>query len=249
MARPPTGLGINEPIVFAPKSTQDRYKYRSGLGMVPSAEFVVFHDDFVQAVASNVPTGWTAAIIDTGGTATINTTAAIGANGVVTLADATASEGAAFYGSKSVQLTVGKKFFMEARLRTNDVTDNAVQFGLSALTATTNPEDLWTTAAADVIAMGILDGAATITTLTDAGDSGTSAVNTTGTLVADTWTTLAFAYDGTTLRFYKDGVLILTNAGVIPTGVALAPFIGHINGNGAGGNVVVFDYIRYSSER
>ena len=58
-------------------------------------------------------------------------------------------------------------------------------------------------------------------------------------------------YDGTKLFGYVDGRLALTyeTAANIPTGIAVAPFFGHINGNGAGGNVVVFDYIRWASER
>lgn len=246
-----SGSGLLETVTFAPNVADKEYPYRTGLGMMSSAEAVYYFDDFTQAVVTNVPTGWTAAIVDSGGTITVSTTAATGANGVLAVADATASEGAAAYGSKTVQLTAGKKFFMEARLRTNDVTDNVVQFGLSAVTASSNPEDLWTTTAADVATLGILDGAATIGMLADKSNSGTAVQNSSAVLVADTWTTLAIAYDGANLQAYKDGKLILTwaTAAAIPTGVALAPFFGHINGNGAGGNTVLFDYIRYAVER
>ena len=86
--------------------------------MVPSAEWMVFMDDFITTFipttaitngpVANTPSNWQGAIIDTGATVAVNTTAAIGANGVLTLADATASEGAAFYGQKTIQLTAGK---------------------------------------------------------------------------------------------------------------------------------------------
>lgn len=239
--------------------TGKQYGYRSFTGMFPSAEFAVFHDDFLQpwipataitnGAVANTPSNWQAAIIDSGATVAVNTTATIGANGVLTLADATASEGAAVYGQKTVQLIAGKKLWVEVRVRTDDVTDNALQFGLSAVTASTNPEDLWTTTAADVIAFGILDGDATVTMLADAGNSGTAAALGDRDLVVNTWHTLAIGYDGVTLTGWVDGQLALTWAGVVPTAVALAPFFGHINGNGAGGNLAAIDYFRIVSER
>jgi hypothetical protein len=114
------------------------YPYRAGMGIAPSAEFDVFFDDFNQAVATNVPTGWKAASIDVGATAVTSSTAILGASGALLMGDATVSEGVAIWLEKSVQLTVGKKFFMEARIQTDDVTDNIIQIGLSDLTATTN---------------------------------------------------------------------------------------------------------------
>src|SRR5574343_886854 len=178
------GLGITESLVHAPVSNQGAYAYRSKMGMVLSAEYDVFHDDFHSFVVATAitngpvaqtPWGWQGAIIDTGSTATVYTTAATGANGVLSITDATASEGVAIYGTKSVQLTAGKKFFMEIRCLTDDVTDNDLQFGLSSLTATTNPEDLWTTTATDLIAFGILDGSAYPTMLSDKSNGGTTA--------------------------------------------------------------------------
>ena len=250
-----TGLGT--PIVQSPRGTFEGYKYRSGMGLVECAEFFVRHDDFFGAVATNVPAGWAAAIIDTGGTVTTYATATTGANGVLQLTDATASEGAAFYGAKAVQLISGKKFFMEARILTDDVTDNAFQFGLADLSAVTNPEDLFTTASANLITAGILDGSATLTMLSDKANSGSTAESSThanGTLSASTWATLAIAYDGgSELTLWKDGEKVLTwaqaFASTVPTATALAPFVGHINGNGAGGNLCLVDYVRIVAER
>ncbi len=253
--------GFTEPLVHADKGASNKlYAYRRGLGMFPSAEFLVKFEDFDQSwipttaitngAVANTPAPWQAAIIDSGATVAVNATAALGANGVLTLADATASEGAAFYGQKSLQLTANKRFFMECRIRTDDVTDNAVQFGLSDLTATTNPEDLWTTTAANVAAFGILDGSAYPTLLADKANAGTAAIaQTVKAMVADTWHILGLGYDGTRLRAYVDGVEVISTATTIPTATALAPFIGHINGNGAGGAVVIVDYVRWTSER
>lgn len=249
MAR--NGVGLSENIVFAPEVSARAYAYRTGLGMFNSFEFSAMFDDFTSGVVSNLPAGWQAVIIDLDATVTTYTTATVGANGVLSIADATASEGACVYGAKAIQLQAGKKFFMEARVRTDDVADNALQFGLSALTAVVNPEDVWTTAAADVIAYGILDGSANLTTLVDAGNSGTTAVSTDVPLVANTWTVLGIGYNGEDLQFFKDGKLIYTQAAqaAIPTAAALAPFFGALNGNAAGGNLNLFDYVRFSSER
>lgn len=239
-------------IVHAP-DTPNTFKYRAGMGMIPSAEWAVFFDDFLNAITTNVPAGWQGAIIDVGGTATLSTTTVTGANGVLVLADATASEGAAVYLARTVQLTAGKRFFLETRLRTDDVTDNAIQFGLSDLTAVVNPEDLWTTTAANLVTFGLLDGSAYPQMLSDAGNGGTSVQTQTNRIMqVNTWHTLAIEYNGAKLKGYVDGKEALTWSGAdttIPTGVALAPFVGHLNGNGAGGNTVLIDYIRFVAER
>lgn len=256
----PSGHGGS--LVHSPVSAQAPYAYRSGTGMVQSAEWNVFFDDFhtfVVATAitngpvANTPWLWNSAIIDTGSTVTVNTTAAIGANGVLTLADATASEGAAVYGTKSLQLTAGKRFWMEMRVQTDDVSDNTIQFGLSSLTAVTNPEDLWTTAADTYAAVGITDGSAFITLGADKANAGpTVDTSTTQAMTANAWHTLALAYDGVNMRAYLNGQLAVgpySPTSKIPTGVAVAPFFGHINGDGAGGAVVAVDYVRWVSER
>jgi hypothetical protein len=236
------------PIVHGTQSTADGYKYRAGMGMMPSAEFAVLHDDFFLPFASNTTLGW-AAIIDTGGTSITNLTATIGANGVMAMNSDDASEGSAIYGAKSLQLVPGKKFMMEVRMRTDDVTDGAFQFGLSALTATTNPEDLWTTVATDVLTFGILDGSATTGMLADEGNAGTAVKAGTLAITANAWTTLAIFYDGATAHGFVNGDLSVSTAVTVPEAVALAPFIGHLNGNGAGNNTSLVDYIRVISER
>jgi len=250
--------GASEPIVENPRGRSDFLSYRRAMGMVPSAEFAVFFDDFFSFVvataitngpAANTPWGWQSAIIDAGATAVVDTTAALGATGVLLLSDATASEGVAIYGTKSIQLTAGKRFYMETRVYMNDVTDNTMFFGLSDLTSVTNPEDLWTTASANVATYGILDPATTTTYLADKGNAGTAAVA--GTLMpeAGVWNTFAIGFDGAGLRFFLNGILDSYTSTTVPTGVALAPFFGARNGNGAGGNLNYFDYVRYVIER
>jgi len=250
------GTGFGGPL--KDKVSVGPYKYRSGLGFSPSAEFLVVHDDFVTPVTSNVPDGglWQAAIIDTAATCLINQTVTTSANGVIALTDATASEGIAIYTEQQFQLIAGKKFMMEVRLRTDDVTDNTVYFGLSALNATTNPEDLYTTASTDLIAMGILD--ATDTTggpglFVDTGNGGTSLqTQTARVMVVDTWHTMAIYYDGVNVSTWMDGNKVIASSQAsttVPTPIALGAFLAMRNGNGAGGNTLLVDYVRIISER
>jgi len=244
--------GFTVPIVHSPVSPSKAYSYRSKMGLVPSAEFFVFHDDFVGAMTTNVPVGWDATLIDTGATVVADTTAgSLGATGVLLFDSDGATEGATIYGEKSLQLTAGKRFFMEIRFQSELVADSDVQFGLSALTAVTNPEDIWQTDAADVVAFGVLDGDATVTMLADKSNSGSTAELGTRDLVDATWHTLAIGYDGSKLRGYVDGKLALTWAQAsttIPTGVALAPFVGWRNGSAATTEGHL-DYVRICIER
>lgn len=251
-------FGVNESIVFSPNSAQAPYSYRTGIGMVPSSEWSVFFDDFYSFVVAtsitngpvaNTPWGWQGAIIDTGATAAVLTTATVGATGVLSISDATASEGVAVYGTKSIQLVSGKKFMMEMRVRTSDVTDNVIQFGLSDLTATTNPEDLWTTTAANVLSAGILDGSALVGLLADEGNAGTAASTGTRSMVADTWHILGLSYDGIVASVWVDGKLSVSTSTTVPESVALAPFFATLNGNGGGAATNYVDYVRWAIQR
>lgn len=241
--------GFTPSLVHSPRGYYGPYQYRAGMGLVPSAEFDVFHDDFNRVVASNLPSGWTAAIIDTGATLVADTT--VGHSSSLLFNSDGGSEGVSIYLPKSIQLTSGKKFFMEIRFKTETADDTDVQFGLTDLTATTNPEDLWTTTAANVVAFGVLDGSAVTGMLSDASNGGTTVQAGTRSLSNNTWHTLAIWYTGVQLKGFVDGKLSLTWSGAastIPTGTALAPFVGFRNGSAAT-NEGQIDYFRYVSER
>jgi hypothetical protein len=247
------GAGFTESIVFAPVSNQAGYAYRSRMGMIPSAEFAVYMDDFTQAVTTNLPAGWDQAVIDTSSTLVTSTTAgSLGATGGALIANGGTSAGVAVAGEKCIQLTAGKRFFMETRVQTSIAAETEVQFGLTDLTAVVNPEDLWTTVANNLVAFGTLPGSAAPKMLADKANSGSSAETSTGLLLNTTWHTLAIFYNGSTLYGYQDGKLIESWAQAIattvPTGVALAPFFGARTGATAG-NVTTFDYLRYVIER
>lgn len=238
--------GFKGPIVHAPRSTQEGYKYRTGMGMMPSAEFCVIHDDFTDTISTNAPSGWTA-IIDTGATIVADTTAG-SATGVLYFDSDGTTEGAAIYMPEVLQLVSGKKFFMEVRFKTEIADDSDVQFGLSSVTATTNPEDLWTTTSADVLAFGVLDGSAVTTILADLANAGTAAVAGTVSLSNATWHTLAIYFDGTNAHGYVDGNLSVTTSTTVPVGVTLAPFVGFRNGSAATTEGQC-DYVRIVMER
>jgi len=245
-------LSATGPIRQGPIATGRAYPYRSNMGMMNSAEFVVYHDDFMEPVATNVPSDWSAAIIDTGATLTLSSTAgSLGATGGALIASDGTSEGVAIYLPKAVQLTAGKKFIIEARVQTSIAAETDVQIGLSSLTATTNPEDLWTTTSTDLVAFGTLAGSAATKMLADKSNSGSTAETGTRSLSNTTWHVLAIAYDGANLRGYVDGKESLRwsqAASTIPTGVALAPFLGARTGATAG-NITTFDYFRVIVER
>lgn len=255
------GVGLSESMVGAPVSLQGSYRYRAGMGMIPSAEWDVFMDDFHSFVVAtaitngpgaNTPWGWQGAVIDTGATVSVSTSADLAATGALVLSDSSASEGAAFYGTPSVQLVAGKKFFMETRVYSGRVSDNVIQFGLSDGSALTNPEDLWTTASANVVAFGILANDATVKMLADKSNSGSTAETGDVDLTANAWQVLAIYWDGYNLYGFVNGKQAIkwsqTVASTVPTSTALVPFFGHQNGSAGGWNVLV-DYIRWSSQR
>jgi len=245
---------MQDSLATSPRAGQ-QYVYRTGAGLIPSAEFSVYFNDFYDIPTTNAIPG-TTAIIDTGGTITAASTDAISYHGALDIASDGTDEGAAIYWPKNIQLGLGKKFFMEVRVYTEDADDTDVQFGLTDVTANSNPEDLWTTAAANLIAFGTLNGDATVTMLCDKGNSGSAANLGTKDLSDATWHVLAIEVGGTAaagtmwVKGYVDGYLAITwdIETEIPDDLNLAPFIGGRTGDDAGHNVF-YDYVRWSLER
>lgn len=243
-------VGLPESIAFAPAAGQ-LFGYRKGMGMIPSAEWQVGMEDFAQTVwSTNVPTGWVGTVIDTGATVVADTT--VGYPTCALFDSDGTDEGACIYGTKFLQLTATKRFFMECRFQTEVAADTTVQFGLSSVTATTNPEDIWTTTSTDLVAFGILTGDATTTMLADKDNSGSTAELGAIDLEDATWHILAIYYDGTYLYGYVDGEFSLKwsqASTTIPTGVVLAPFVGFLNGTTGAAQEGHCDYIRWVLER
>jgi hypothetical protein len=224
------------------------FSYRNGMGLINSAEHAVFFDDFRDAVTTNAPAGGYTAIIDTGATLVASNTLGTDHTGSVVIGSDGASEGVAVYLPERLQLLSGKRFWMEMRYRSTLPAETTVQMGLSSVTATTNPEDLWTTASADVLAFGTLVGVPSM--LADLANAGTAAVTGDSTTFAasPTWHTLGLFFDGARAFGYVNGKQKVSTATTIPVNVTLAPFFGALVGATAG-NLITVDYFRYVQER
>ena len=242
------------PITFGPEINSKLYPYRAGIGMFPSAEFFTFFDDFIASEETNELTygGWLSTTGDAG--YTIANGDAHGGE-IVISSDGT-TEGQSFYLPKCIKLT-GKKFFMEVRVKTTDADDTDVKFGLTDLSASTNPEDLWDTSNADGIACGVTDGSAALTIVYDKNNGGPVTDTAASGVLADaTYAVLGLWYNGGTtpgdssLKLFKDGVEVVaaTTEAQIPEDVVLAPFFGARTGGDAT-HTVNFDYFRFSVER
>lgn len=267
------GASFNESITIA----RDRvFPYRSGMGMMQSAEWVQYMEDFTAMITSNVPTGWQAAVIDAAATLT-NLTSTNENGGIARVTGSAASEGVAIHRPRTVTLgtgtaasTGGRKFFMEARVRTQLAAQAEIQFGLSVLTAVVNPEDLYNTTADSFITFGIVDGSAVPVLQYDKANAGPQTDTVAAlygatlasqlaaaTLANNTFVTLGMTYNGSAagatggaITCYVNGtpVIISTVAAKIPDNVVLAPFIAARKG-AAGASLTDFDYVRYAIQR
>ena len=247
--------GFTEPLITSPRSTQQSFYYRSGMGMINNAEWIVFMEDFMQAEqATETISGFTS-IIDAG--ATMVDGDEIG--GVIDLTSDAADEGIALHQNLGIQLS-GRKFFMEARVKITDADDGQIIIGLADLTAVTNPEDLWTTTP-DFISFGnTVDGDATPVLKYDKNNGGPVTETPSGTtfdFTDNAFHTIAIWYNGATtasstgaLIAFFDGVEATRAAtlGQIPDDLPLAPFIGALLEDDAT-DIFTIDYFRYAIER
>lgn len=202
-----------------------------------------FADDFQNPVTSNAPLGWIA-IIDTGATCVHSG----GVDGGITITSDGTAEGVALYRPLSVQLDT-KYFEMECTFQIADADDMDFQFGLSSLTAVTNPEDLWLTAAADSIAVGVLDGAAEVVLVYDKNNGGPVTQTSSIALSDATDHTIRLVYNQSTsdVEVYVDDVLALraNTAASIPDDLPLAPFVGARTGGDAAHTATVKSFKYY----
>jgi hypothetical protein len=224
------------------------FSYRNGMGLIDSMEYATFFDDFRDAVSSNAPAGGYTAIIDTGATLVASNTLGTDNTGSIVIGSDGANEGVSVYLPERLQLLAGKRFWMEMRYRSTLPAETTVQMGLSSVTATTNPEDLWLTASADVLAFGTLVGVPSM--LADLANAGTAVVTGDSTTFAasPTWHVLGLYFDGARAFGYVNGKQKVTTATTIPVSVTLAPFFGALVGATAG-NLITIDYFRYVQER
>lgn len=242
------------PITFGPETNSKVYPYRTGIGMFSSAEWFTFFDDFIATEESNElsANGWLSTTGDTGYTIVNGDTH----SGSIVISSDGANEGQSFYLPKCIQLA-SKKFFMEVRVKCTDADDCDVQFGLTDLSASTNPEDMWDTSNADGVACGVLDGSASLIMVYDKGNAGpVTETASSGVLADDTFAVLGLSYNGgatpgdSSLKLFKDGteVAAAQTEAQIPESVVLAPFFGARTGSASSDNIT-FDYFRFSVQR
>lgn len=246
---------LNENLAHSVLSPQEPYPYRSGCGIIPSGEFAVFVEDFFSNPTSNAMPG-ASTIIDTGATLVASATTDLLMAGAGRISCTATSGGVANYYPKGIQLGQGKKFYMEVGVQASAVADCDLQFGLTDLTAVVNPEDLFTTTAANLATFGLLVGSAIPTMLCDKGNSGSTAEAGTITMVNATTHVLGIEIGGKAAdstmyaKAYVDGKLAVTwsTETTIPDNLVLAPFFAARNGSSTS-NTVDIDYVRWSLER
>lgn len=245
-----------EPLVHSSVSSSGgNYWYRTGMGMVPSADWVVFMEDFIQAEqATEIWPGFTA-LIDAGATMIDG----IDLGGVIDITSDAADEGILLYQNRGVKLS-GKRFFLEARVKVTDADDTQIVIGLSNLGTLVNPEDVYTTDT-DFIAYGThVDGDATPALIYDKNNGGPvtdTPAGTTFDITDNTWHRIAIWYNGATtaatngaLVAFTDGAEA-TRAGTIaqiPEDVELAPFIVALLEDDSADTLSI-DYFRFAFER
>ena len=157
-----------------------------------------------------------------------------------------------------MKITAGKKFAFEARVRVNQIVDQALFVGLceEAFAASDGfTDDSGVLADKDYIGFRVLTAApAGLDTATrTSGDAAETVIQDGAqTLVAGTWYKLGMKCDGTTITFYVDGVALgttTTTAGTgVPDGEELAVAFGLKNGTAAARTMDV-DWVLAAGER
>lgn len=245
---------IPGPLVYDSRSSSDARLFFNGMpldvGQV-NPDYISFFDDFtyLHGKALNA-TDMYLVVKDAGAAAAV--AAAHGGVVVLTSAATTDNDGAAILaGVALVARQTGKKMWFEARVKVSDI-DSDLFVGLAEVIAT-NPEDVL---GATIHKIGLA-----VQSDNDAGlglvmmlqsDGVTNSTTSLGkNMVADTYKTLGFYYDGATISFYVDRQLCL--ASVVPAPASLtdimAPTVMHLSGNNGGTDTLTCDYIMVLAER
>lgn len=224
----PGGLNTSEPTVAM-----------AGMGQLDPSQFHSFFNDFDVFTAAD----WT--ITETGAAGTVALQAGDGGQLLITT-DALDNDAEWIQNTvASFLMESGKKAFFKMRFQVSEVTQCDIQVGL--VNTDTTPLD-----ATDGIFFQKDDGDANLDIYvqknTTTGRDSATAVS---TLTADTWTTLAWYYDGvSTVSFFKDDVLLdkLSGSSTYLPDANLAVSFGYQNGQ-AGAETMTVDYIFVAKER
>jgi hypothetical protein len=139
------------------------------------------------------------------------------------------------------KLGAGKKLWFETKLKVSDATQSDVFVGL----ATTDTSIIAGTT--DSVGFRKADGAAALVSITE--DNTTETTNSAATMVADTFVTLGFYWDGVSkVRFYVNRALTATHTANIEQTNALALTFTLQNGEAAAKTMTI-DYFYIAAER
>ncbi len=164
-------------------------------------------------------------------------------NGVLLITNAALDNDASFSQKvgESFLFKTGKKMWFKTRFQVSEATQSDVVIGLQI--TDTAPLDV-----TDGVFFLKPDDAATIQLLVEKNNTATT--STVGTLVAATWTTVAFYYEGkSSIAYYLNDVQIGTSAVTnLPDDEVLTISYGYQNGS-AGAKTMSIDYIFAACER
>ena len=176
---------------------------------------VSYIEDFVNFPVDDTtgdPLAWTTTVVEAGsGVTTFVSTDASGGKGLITTAANENDGGNYQLNGESFETTSDQDLYFGTKLAINDADQTDIIIGL-AVNDTTLLGGL-----ADGIYFESVDGAATISTVTEASSSETQN-DSAGTFVDDTEIELEFYYDGTAgnVEFYINGSLVNTHTTTIP---------------------------------
>jgi hypothetical protein len=202
---------------------------------------VSYNEDFVNFPTDDTtgdPTAWTTTVVEAGGgNTTFVSTDASGGKALITCAANEDDGGNYQLNGESFETTSDQDLYFGTKLAINDADQTDLFIGL-AVTDTTLLGGV-----ADGIYFESVDGAATISTVTEASSSETQN-DSVGTLVDDTEIELEFYYDGTAgnVEFYINGSLVKTHTTTIPA-TQMRVSIHFLTGE-AVANTLTIDWIR-----
>lgn len=233
------------------RSSSDARAFFSGMPLDVSVnpDYIYFFDDFVGMKAFNATDSYDV-VKDAG--ASVGIADALGGVVVITSAATTDNDGGLIQQTGgSFARQSGKKLWFEAKVKVSDI-DNDLFVGL-AEEAATNPEA--------VIAAGIHRIGIEVVSDSDSGLGLLMSSNSDGTtldratlgknMVANTYKTLGFYYDGVSIDFYVDRVKVLS--GVTPRPASATDLMGiaiySLSGNNSGTHTLTADYVLVVAER
>jgi hypothetical protein len=214
---------------------------------LPFSYHVLF-EDFV-AAASATPPGWTHSTVGTTPAVTLGT----GSTLLQTLPAEDNATSALYGTTATLTIAAGKKAYFEAKVKvdkgsTGTIGEQELFVGISTAATTTNfmAADGLSMTADNAIGFVSYDGSTSISCVSRSTD--VESVEAAATTYADaTWMVLAWDYDGSTIKFYKDSNLIATITAT-PSATAMTPML-YVKAGEAKAAVMTTDYIFFAVER